>query len=127
MTAPASRTGRTRSDAPLTAAWLVTALAVGVVGWLLFALSESAEDRAVRGVFCVAAVLAAGLGLALLTRVGGGRRWSQSLSGVMVLLGIGGAAVLLGDEVVFASDVLLVALPPVVGGVLTAISARRRR
>ena len=108
-------------------AWLVTAVVVGFVGWSLFALSEASPDRALGVALLVATVLAAGLGLVLLVRSAGVRRWSPALSGALVVLGVVAAAVLLRGDGTFLSDVLLVGAPPVVGGVLTALLAARRR
>ena len=49
---------RTRSSAPLAAAWLVTALVVAPVGFLLFALSEGDGDRALGLALAISGVLA---------------------------------------------------------------------
>lgn len=114
-----------RSDRPLAAVWLVTALVVGVLGWLLFALSESAPARPVGALLALAGVLAAALAVALSTGVPGSRRVSRLLSAAFVVLAVGSAVVLLGDGSV-VSDVLLVTVPLLVGGVVTAVLARGR-
>ena len=44
-TSSTSTTGTARSSGPLATAWLVTALVVAPVGFLLFALSEGSGDR----------------------------------------------------------------------------------
>jgi hypothetical protein len=118
------RTAPARSVGPLAAAWLVTGLVVGPVGWLLFALSESAPARVLGAALAVSAVLAVSLAVAL--RAGGaGQPLSLALSAVLVGLGVVGVAVLAADDPVFTSDVLLVGAPPVVGGAVTALLARR--
>ena len=55
-----------RSSGPLAAAWLVTALVVGPVGFLLFALSEGSGDRLLGAVLAAAGVLAGGMGATVL-------------------------------------------------------------
>jgi len=117
---------RTRSSAPLAAAWLVTALVVAPVGFLLFALSEGDGDRALGIALAVAGVLAGVTGGTCLATGGVPRRWSMALSGGLVLLGLLGVAVALTSTPAFVEDALLLGLPPGVGGLLTGALALRR-
>ncbi len=117
---------RTRSSAPLAAAWLLTALVVAPVGFLLFALSETDGDRALGLALALGGVLAGVTGAACLATGGIRRRWSLALSGGLVLLGLFGAAVALTETPSFVEDALLLGLPPAVGGLLTAALALRR-
>lgn len=116
-----------RSGAPLGAAWLLTALAVGLPGYLLYALSEQSADRTTGLVLGVAGLVAAVTGAAAVAVGEAVRLWSLALSGAFVVLGGTTAAVLLSDEPVFSSDVLLLSVPAVVGGVVTAALALRHR
>ena len=65
-----------RSSGPLATAWFVTALVVGPVGFLLFALSEGSGDRLL-GLLLAAAGVLAGVTGAVVWRpagpCGGGR------------------------------------------------------
>ena len=124
MTSTAARTGRT--PAPLIAAWLITALVCGPVGFLLFALSERSGDRLLGVVLTGGAVLAGVTAAVLFAKGDVGRAWSLALSGAFVVLGVVAAGVTLTGTAAFASDALLVALPPLVGGLATATFARRR-
>ena len=117
---------RTRSHAPLAAAWLVTALVVAPVGFLLFALTETDGDRALGLALAVGGVLAGVTGGACLVTRGVPRRWSLALSGGLVLLRLLGAAVALTETPSFVEDALLLGVPPTVGGVLTGLLALRR-
>ena len=117
---------RTRSHAPLAAAWFVTALVVAPVGFLLFALSETDGDRVLGLALAAGGVLAGVTGGACMATRGVPRRWSLALSGGLVLLGLLGAAVALTSTPAFVEDALLLGLPPVVGGLLTAALALRR-
>ena len=117
-----SATGTARSAAPLAAAWLVTALVVGPVGFLLFALSEGSGDRFLGLVLAGAGVLAGVTGAAALASGNAVRPWSLTLSGGLVVLGV--AALVLTSS--FAQDALLLGLPPLLGGAVTGLLALRR-
>jgi hypothetical protein len=118
--------GTSRSATPLTAAWLVTALVVGPVGFLLYALSERSGDRVLGIVLIAAAVLAGGTAAAVARRGAAARPWSLALSGAFVVLGIGAVAVALTGTASFFADVLLLGLPPIAGGLLTGAILLRR-
>lgn len=124
MTTAPARTAR--SSGPLATAWLLTALVVGPVGFLLFALSEGSGDRLLGVVLAAAGVLSGITGAAALTSRGTGRRWSLGLSAALVVLGVVGAGVALGSTPAFVEDALLLGLPPLLGGLLTAALALRR-
>jgi len=124
MTSIVARTAR--PSAPLTATWLITALVCGPVGFLLFALSERSGDRLLGAVLTGAAVLAGVTAAAVFATGDVARSWSLTLSGAFVVLGVVAAGVTLTGTAAFVSDALLVALPPIVGGLATAALARRR-
>ena len=124
MTSIAPRTAR--PSAPLTAAWLITALVCGPVGFLLFALSERSGDRLLGAVLTGAAVLAGVTAAAVFATRDAAPPWSLALSGAFVVLGVVAAGVTLTGTAAFVSDALLVALPPIVGGLATAALAHRR-
>ncbi len=121
-----SAPGTARSSAPLAAAWLVTALVVGPVGFLLFALSEGSGDRLLGVALAAAGVLAGITGATSLATGDVVRPWSLALSAGLVGLGLAAAAVVLTDTPSFVEDALLLGLPPVAGGALTAGLALRR-
>lgn len=118
--------GTSRSARPLASAWLVTALVVGPVGFLLYALSERSGDRIVGVVLLAAAVLAGATCAVVAVRGSAARPWSLALSGAFVVLGTVAAAVAYTGTVSFFSDVLLLGLPPVAGGLVTGALALRR-
>jgi 4-amino-4-deoxy-L-arabinose transferase-like glycosyltransferase len=111
---------------PLGAAWFLTALVVGPIGFLLFALSEGSGDRLLGLVLAAAAVLAGLTGAAVLASGEAARPWSLGLSAGLVLLGVVAAGVALTGTPSSVADALLLGLPPIAGGVLTALLARRR-
>ena len=115
-----------RSSGPLATAWFVTALVVAPVGFLLFALSERSGDRLLGAVLTGAAGLAGVTAAAVFATGDVARPWSLALSGAFVGLGVVAAGVTLTGTAAFASDALLVALPPIVGGLATAALALRR-
>jgi hypothetical protein len=118
---------QTRSSAPLAAAWLVTALVVAPVGFLLFALSEGSGDRVLGLVLAGAGVLAGVTGAAFLATGEVVRPWSLALSGALVVLGLAAVVVVLTDTPAFVEDALLLGLPPLVGGAVTGALALRRQ
>jgi hypothetical protein len=117
--------GAARPHVPLMAAWVVTALVSGWVGFLLYALSERSSDRVLGAVLVGAAVLAAVAAASVLTAGGAARPWSLVLSGTFVLLGVVAAVVVLTGTAAFVADALLLGLPPIVGGLATAALAWR--
>ena len=121
-----SAPGTARPYALLVAAWSVTALVVGPLGFLLYALSERSGDRMLGAVLTGAAVLAGVTGAALLATGHTARPWSLALSGALVALGVVAAGVVLTGPAGFVSDALLLGLPPVVGGLVTGALALRR-
>lgn len=121
-----STAGTARSSAPLGAAWFITALVVGPVGFLLFALSEGSGDRLLGLVLAGAGVLSGVTGGAVLASGDRVRPFSLALSGALVVLGLVAAGVVLTGTAAFVSDALLLGLPPAVGGVLTGLLALRR-
>jgi hypothetical protein len=121
-----SAAGTARSDLPLAAASLVTALVVGPIGYLLFALSERSPDRALGVVLTGAAVLVGVTGAAMLATGTGSRAWSLTLSVALVVLGVVAASVVLTGQAPFVPDALLLALPAIVGGLVTGALALRR-
>ena len=123
MNTPTS--GTARSDVPLLAAWSITAVITGPVGFLLYALSERTGDRLLGIGLAGAAVLAGSTAAAVFTTGDAARPWSLRLSCTCVALGVVAAGVALTGTA-FASDALLVALPPIVGGLASGALAWRR-
>ena len=119
-------TAPARSSVPLAVAWFVTALVVGPVGVLLFALSEGSGDR-VLGLVLAGAGALAGATAAAVLRSGRVRRWSLALSGGLVVLGVIGALVALADTPAYVEDALLLGLPPGIGGAVTGVLELRLR
>lgn len=115
---------RSSSRWPLSLAWLATGLVVGVLGLFLLSLGEQPEDRGLGVLHVVTALLALATGTGLLARSQRPWRWSLPLSGVLVVVAVVTALVLLVDKPVYVSDVLLLAVPPLVGGLVTAALAR---
>lgn len=99
--------------------WTVAAVVVGFIGALLLALAEP-DDRALATVLATAALLAALMAVAVVTRPQRVRPWSLALSAAFVVVGLGSALVPLSETTVFVEDVLLLGGPPVVAGLLTA-------
>ena len=120
-------TGTARPDAPLISAWFATALVVGPVGYLLFALSERSGDRVLGLVLTAAGVLAGVTGATALATGRPARPWSLLLSAALVAVGLVAVGVVLTGPGPFASDALLLGLPPVVGGLVTGALALRGR
>ncbi len=121
-----SAPGTARSSAPLAAAWLVTALVVGPVGFLLFALSEGSGDRLLGVALADAGVLAGVTGATWLATGVVVRPWSLALSAGFVVLGVVAFGAALTGTRSFPEDALLLGLPPVLGGAATALLAARR-
>ena len=121
-----SAPGTARSSEPLAAAWLVTALVVGPVGFLLLALSEGSGDRLLGVALAAAGVLAGITGASSLATGDLARPWSLALSAGFVVLGVVALGVALTAAAAFAEDALLLGLPPVLGGGITALLAARR-
>jgi hypothetical protein len=121
-----SAAGAARPSVPLIAAWSVTALVVGPVGYLLYALSERSLDRTLGLVLVGAAVLAGLTAAALRSTAGRARPWSLAVSAALVGLGVVAAVAVLTGPAPFVSDALLLGLPPVLGGLLTGALALRR-
>jgi hypothetical protein len=120
-------TGTARPDVPLTSAWFATALVVGPVGYLLFALSERSGDRLLGVALTTAAVLAGVTGATALATGRTARPWSLLLSAALVAVGLAAVGVVLNGPAPFVSDALLLGVPPVVGGILTGALALRGR
>lgn len=112
---------------PLALAWLLTGLVVGLLGLFLFSLAEQQEDRVLGILQMGAAVLALAVGTGLLSGAARPWRWTRPVSAVFLLVAAVTAVVLLLDDPVFVEDVLLLAVPPLVGGLLTAALAGRGR
>jgi membrane associated rhomboid family serine protease len=104
-------------------AWLAAALAVGVVGWLLFALTERASDRGTGAALVTAALVAAMTGVAVLVAGSRVRLLSLVTSGVLVGAGIVAVTVLAygGDPAL--TDALLVGGVPALAGIVTGLLA----
>jgi len=120
-----STAGTTRPHAPLIAAWLITALVSGPLGFLLYALSERSSERLLGVVLTGAAVLAGATAASVFATGDAARPWSLLLSGSFVVLGVVAAGVTLTGTAAFVVDALLLGLPPIAGGLATAALAWR--
>ncbi len=118
MTASSSTAAPARA---LGTVWIIAALTVGVLGWLLFALAEQSADRLAGGLLLAAAVLGVFAAVAVLRARA--RSLSLVASAAMLVAGIVAAVAVSGD---FASDVLLVGGIPVLAGLVTGLLALRR-
>jgi hypothetical protein len=109
-------------------AWLVSSLAVGALGWLLFA----ASDR--RGPAAWVLLGAAVLGLAVTATVASNRKravtltTSLVLSAAFVLAGVAAVLIVVAEGAnLVVADLLLIGGLPVVAGVITGVLAGRAR
>jgi len=106
----------------LPAVWLVAAIAVGILGYLAFAISDAAPDRRVGLVLVVLAGLAIVTGGLLLARPGTAVLRASVLVGALWLLGAAYAIVTFD----FVGDRLLLGGLPAAVAVITATLAVRR-
>jgi hypothetical protein len=110
-------------------AWACSTLAVGVVGWLLVAISDRRQEAVAGWVLLGLAAL----GLVATIAVVSNRRRAATLTFAMVAsvaFVVGGvvAAILVAtQENAFLADVLLVGGLPVIGGLVTGLLGRRAR
>jgi hypothetical protein len=111
-------------------AWLVASLAVGVLGWLLFAVSDRPDDAPLSWLF----LGAAGFGLIAAVAVASNRRrgvtlrWSVIVSGLFVLVGILAVVTMaIVSDSTFVSDLLLLGGVPLAGGLVTGVLGLRSR
>lgn len=102
--------------------WLASAAGTGVLGYLLFAISDHAHERTAGGLLLGVAVL--GLVAAPLTRRGapGARRSSLTASAASAVGGVTAAAVAAGGPA-FPADLALVGGVPLVCAGITALLA----
>jgi hypothetical protein len=110
-------------------AWLCSALAVGVIGWLLIAVPDRRSETTPAWLLVVLATL----GLVTLGAVVSNRhrdatlRFSVLSSAVYVIGGVAAAALaaVRGDS--FVDDLLLVGGIPVIAGLVSGLLGRRSR
>jgi drug/metabolite transporter (DMT)-like permease len=100
------------------AAWTLASLAVGILGWLLVALSEGTDDRIAGVLLLLAAAVAGACAIQILRRPGTSRLESAG-SAALVLAGLAGGLLHLAGGGAFLADVLLIAALPIACGVLT--------
>lgn len=108
--------------------WLVASLVVGVLGWLLFAVSDHQPERTAGVVLLAAAVLGA-LTTVVVLRGRGSSPLPTVTSVAFAVAGVASAALLLlaGDgRTVFVVDVLLAGGVPALAAVMTFLVGRRR-
>ena len=109
---------------PLGIAWLVAAVPVGVVAFLLTVLAERADERLAGTVLAVLLVVGIAVGAWLLAGARGstGRTVSLVASGLWAV-----GAVVIYPTMDFAVDALWAAGLPMLGAVVTAVLATRSR
>jgi hypothetical protein len=113
----------------LALAWAVSSLAVGGLGWLLFAIS----DRRLAGGAGVVLLVLAACAAVLAGAVAAARRWgrvlaaSLALSAALAVAGIAAAAMVGAAGDTFLSDLLLVGGIPLVCGLVSGLLGRRAR
>jgi len=130
---PAATSGHGFPRIALGVGWVLAALSVGVLGWLLFGISDRPDDR-VAGVVLLGAFLLGAVTAAAVLRYGYQARWLSLVTSAVFVLGGAAVAVLLSaDGTPAASDLLLLGGTPVACGVATGllalgrvIAARRR-
>jgi hypothetical protein len=111
-------------------AWLIASLAVGVLGWLLLAVSDRRDDAAPGWLLLGAAVLGLVAGGAVASNRGKiwTLTWSLVVSAVFVVAGAAAVGIAVaGSDAVFVSDLLLFGGVPVVGGLVTGVLGLRSR
>jgi hypothetical protein len=110
-------------------AWVCSSLAVGVLGWLLFAISERRQEALAGWVLLGLAAL----GVVAVCAVASNRRRASTLafsiaaSGVFVIAGIVLAIAVAAQGNTFVSDVLLVGGVPVLSGLVSGLLGVRAR
>jgi hypothetical protein len=114
----------TRARLVLAVVWGVAALAVAILAWLLFGLSEEQGERAAGLLLLGVAVVAAVIAIVVLTGRSV-RRISLAGSAVLVVGGLVAAVILAADGGAFLADLLLVGAVPIIAGVVTALLAPR--
>ena len=108
----------------LAAVWLLGAVPVGVLGYLAFALAETASPRRVGLLMALLACLGVLVGGAVAARPGDGLLRASLLTSLLWLLG----AVLALVTMDFASDRLLLgALPAAIAAATAGLALRRLR
>ena len=119
--------GMTRPTA-LGVLWILSALVVGGLGWLWFALTEEPDARIAGWLLLAVAVLGALTAVAILARGSSSRPLSLVTSGVFVVGGIAAAALAAMNGGSFLTDLLVLGGLPIVAGVATyLLSARVQR
>jgi hypothetical protein len=109
--------------------WACSSLAVGVLGWLLFAISDRREVGGAGIVLLVLAALAAVVAGAVAAARLAARTLTASLvlSAAFVVAGIAVAAFVAAGTDAFAADLLLIGGIPVVAGVVSGVLGLRAR
>jgi len=110
-------------------AWVCSSLAVGVLGWLLFAISDWNQDRLAGLVLLGLAVL----GMIATAAVASNRRRALTLTfslmagGAFVVAGVTAVVLVMARGNSFAGDLLLIGGIPAVGGLVTGLLGLRAR
>jgi hypothetical protein len=107
----------------LGAAWVVASFALGVLGWLLVAISESDDDRLAGWTLLGVALVGLGTAVALFARGSAVRPVALVASAVAVLGGVAAVLLMRADGNAFTGDLLWVGGVPVVTGLVTGLLA----
>ncbi len=105
--------------------WILSALVVGGLGWLWFALTEEPDARIAGWLLLAIAVLGAITAIAVIARGESSRPLSLLASAVFVVGGVAAAVLAAVNGGSFLSDLLLLGGLPIVAGVATLLLARR--
>lgn len=106
---------------------LVAAAVVGVLGWLLFAVSDWSPERTAGAVLLVAAALGLAAGATGLSAGARARPLALAGAAVLVLAGVVAALVVAGGPAGAGDVVLVLGVPAVCGLVLGLLALRSRR
>lgn len=110
-------------------AWICSALAVGVIGWLLIVVSDRRSDGRLGGVLLALAILGVGAAAAVASNRYRALTLAFSAAGGIAFVIAGPAITIVlatrGD--VFTADVLLIGGVPVAGGAVIILLSRRAR
>jgi hypothetical protein len=110
-------------------AWVCSSLAVGVLGWLLFAISDWRQDRLTGLVLLGLAIL----GVVAASAVASNRRRALTLtfsivaSGAFVVAGAVAVILVVANGNSFVGDLLLIGGIPAVGGLVSGLLGLRAR
>jgi len=105
--------------------WILSALVVGGLGWLWFALTDEPDARIAGWLLLAVAVLGAITAVTILARGRPNQPLSMLTSAVFVVGGIAAAVLAAVNGGSFLSDLIILGGLPIVAGVATYLLVRR--